>query len=213
MCMCVCVYIYIYIYQWYLNNKNESDIMYECCYTVRYYEQVNYTWQWMADLTASCSGESLVWRVFYFLACPMIPSEYLLQTMGRSLGALNLETQLPFVGETRMNQHEKDWLPAKRNKWAVGEILESLNPLSSKVARCQNVVTRCLDGEGNGNPLQCSCLENPRDGGAWWAAVYGITQSRTRLMWLSSSSSSSSRCLEGGCNQERENWLIPCPKK
>ena len=34
-------------------------------------------------------------------------------------------------------------------------------------------------GEGNGNPLQCSCLENPRDGGAWWAAVYGIIQSRT----------------------------------
>ena len=44
-------------------------------------------------------------------------------------------------------------------------------------------------GEGNGNPLQCSCLENPRDGGAWWAAVYGVTQSRTRLKWLSSSSS------------------------
>ena len=45
-------------------------------------------------------------------------------------------------------------------------------------------------GEGNGNPLQCSCLENPRDGGAWWAAVYGVTQSRTRLKLLSSSSSS-----------------------
>ena len=44
-------------------------------------------------------------------------------------------------------------------------------------------------GEGNGNPLQCSCLENPRDGGAWWAAVYGVTQSRTRLKQLSSSSS------------------------
>ena len=41
-------------------------------------------------------------------------------------------------------------------------------------------------GEGNGNPLQCSCLENPRDGGAWWAAVYGITQGRTWLKWLSS---------------------------
>ena len=40
-------------------------------------------------------------------------------------------------------------------------------------------------GEGNGNPLQCSCLENPRDGGAWWAAVYGVTQSRTWLRWLS----------------------------
>ena len=36
-------------------------------------------------------------------------------------------------------------------------------------------------GEGNGSPLQCSCLENPRDGGAWWAAVYGVAQSRTRL--------------------------------
>ena len=45
-------------------------------------------------------------------------------------------------------------------------------------------------GEGNGNPLQCSCLENPRDGGAWWAAVCGVAQSRTRLKWLSSSSSS-----------------------
>ena len=45
-------------------------------------------------------------------------------------------------------------------------------------------------GEGNGNPLQCSCLENPRDGGAWWAAVYGVAQSQTRLKRLSSSSSS-----------------------
>ena len=43
--------------------------------------------------------------------------------------------------------------------------------------------------EGNGNSLQCSCLENPRDGGAWWAAVHGVAQSRTRLKWLSSSSS------------------------
>ena len=47
-------------------------------------------------------------------------------------------------------------------------------------------------GSGNGNPLQCSCLENPRDGGACWAAVYGVAQSRTRLKRLSSSSSSSS---------------------
>ena len=44
-------------------------------------------------------------------------------------------------------------------------------------------------GEGNGNPLQCSCLENPRDGGAWWTAVYGVAESQTRLKWLSSSSS------------------------
>ena len=45
-------------------------------------------------------------------------------------------------------------------------------------------------GEGNGNPLQCSCLESPRDGGAWWAAIYGVAQSRTWLKRLSSSSSS-----------------------
>ena len=43
-------------------------------------------------------------------------------------------------------------------------------------------------GEGNGNPLQCSCLQNPRDRGAWWAAVYGVSQSQTRLKRLSSSS-------------------------
>ena len=42
-------------------------------------------------------------------------------------------------------------------------------------------------GEGHGNPLQCSCLENPRDGGAWWASVYGVAQSRTQLKRLSSS--------------------------
>ena len=45
-------------------------------------------------------------------------------------------------------------------------------------------------GEGNGNLLQCSCLENPRDGGAWWAAAYGVAQSRTRLKRLSSSKTS-----------------------
>ena len=51
----------------------------------------------------------------------------------------------------------------------------------------------CIE-EGNGNPLQCSCLENPRDGGVWWAAVYGVAQSWTRLKRLSSSSNSS--CME-----------------
>ena len=39
--------------------------------------------------------------------------------------------------------------------------------------------------EGNGNSLRCSCLENPRDGGAWWAAIYGVTESQTRLKQLS----------------------------
>ena len=48
----------------------------------------------------------------------------------------------------------------------------------------------CIE-EGNGNPLQCFCLENPRDRGAWWPAVYGVAQSQTRLKQLSSNSSSS----------------------
>ena len=53
-------------------------------------------------------------------------------------------------------------------------------------------------GEGNGNPLQCSCLENPKDGRAWWAAVDGIAQSQTRLKRLSSSSSSRKAGRERG---------------
>ena len=54
-----------------------------------------------------------------------------------------------------------------------------------------------MSGEGHGNPLQCSCLENPRDGGAWWAAVYGVAQSRTQLKQLNSSSSSSNANVSG----------------
>ena len=56
-------------------------------------------------------------------------------------------------------------------------------------------------GEGNGNPLQCSCLENSRDGGAWWAAVYGVAQSWTQLKQLSSSSSN--------CPKIREVVIMP----
>ena len=61
---------------------------------------------------------------------------------------------------------------------------------SRRVGQDWAISLSCI-GEGNGNPLQCSCLENPKDGGGWWAAVYGIAQSQTRLKRLSSSSSSS----------------------
>ena len=65
-------------------------------------------------------------------------------------------------------------------------------------------------GEGNGNPLQCSCLENPRDGGAWWAAVCGVAQSRTRLKRLSSSSSSMGlREKEMATHSSIPAWKIP----
>ena len=61
-------------------------------------------------------------------------------------------------------------------------------------------------GEGNGNPLQCSCLENPRDGGAWWAAVYGVAQSQTRLKLLSSNSSGSD--IRNQNDAELKSWAL-----
>ena len=68
--------------------------------------------------------------------------------------------------------------------------LQSMGPLKSDTTeRLHFQWSLSCIGEGNGNPLQCSCLENPRDRAAWWAAVYGVAQSRTRLKRLSSSSS------------------------
>ena len=65
--------------------------------------------------------------------------------------------------------------------WGRGE--------SDKTERIHFHFSLSFTGEGNGNPLQCSCLEHPRNGGAWWAAIYGVAQSRTWLKRLSSSSS------------------------
>ena len=60
--------------------------------------------------------------------------------------------------------------------------LQSMGSLESDTAKQHHFHFSLLcTGEGNGNPLQCSCLENPRDGEAWWAAVYGVALSRTRL--------------------------------
>ena len=67
--------------------------------------------------------------------------------------------------------------------------LQSVGSLRVRHDRATSLSLSCI-GEGNGNPFQCSCLENPRNGGAWWAAVYGVTQSQTRLKRRSSSSSS-----------------------
>ena len=88
--------------------------------------------------------------------------------------------------------------PGKSQGWRT---LKGYSPWgywgSDKTERLHFYFSLSWTGEGNGNPLQCSCLENPRDGGAWWAAIYGVAQSRTRLKWLSSSSS---MALSGGGN-------------
>ena len=70
------------------------------------------------------------------------------------------------------------------HQWVQGESVPNKDPVI-----LEDLVLYPLLLEGNGTPLQCSCLENPRDGGAWWAAVCGVAQSQTRLKWLSSSSS------------------------
>ena len=79
-------------------------------------------------------------------------------------------------------------LPGKSNGW---RILVGCSPWgreeSDMTEQLHFHFSLSCTGEGNGNPLQCSCLVNPRDGGAWWAAVSGVAQSRTRLKWLSSS--------------------------
>ena len=73
--------------------------------------------------------------------------------------------------------------------------LQSMGTLESETTeRLHFHFSLSCTGEGNGNPLHCSCLENPRDGKAWWAAIYGVAQSQTRLKRLSSSSS---RCRNG----------------
>ena len=77
------------------------------------------------------------------------------------------------------------FLGAHRKFLAHGKCLvtEDLEDPSERNQRLMVTVQRALSciREGNDNPLQCSCLENPRDGGAWWAAVYGVAQSWTRL--------------------------------
>ena len=76
-----------------------------------------------------------------------------------------------------------------RETWCVHEVTEW--DTTERLNNSKIVVLYAVMGEGNGSPLQRSCLESRRDGGAWWAAVHGVAQSRTRLKRLRSSSSSS----------------------
>ena len=85
--------------------------------------------------------------------------------------------------------------------WGCGESTEQLRFYFS---------LSCIR-EGNGNPLQCSCLESPRDGRAWWAAIYGVAQSRTQLKWLSNSSSEYVPQLSYPFICWWTSRLLPCP--
>ena len=92
------------------------------------------------------------------------------------------------VDQRRRWQPTPVLLPGKTHGWRS---LEGCSPWGRKESDTTeqphfHFSLSCI-GEGNGNPLQCSCLENPRDGGAWWAAVYRVAQSRTQLKRLTSS--------------------------
>ena len=108
------------------------------------------------------------------------------QLGGRSLWAglgCGQRSQIPVIWDVRLPRTTVQLLPCSALRGVVHPSWE-----------VNEAPWSCAAGEGNGSPLQCSCLENPRDGGAWWAAVYGVAQSLTRLKRLSSSSS---RAAEG----------------
>ena len=106
-------------------------------------------------------------------------------------------THVPCIGQRRQWQPAPVLLPGESHGWRS---LVGCSPWgcteSDMTERLHFHFSLSRIGEGNGNPLQCSCLENPRDGRAWWAAVYGVTQSRTQLKWLSSSSMTDRMLLE-----------------
>ena len=108
---------------------------------------------------------------------------------------------LQSMGLQRVGQDsvtELNWNILGKSPWGESDLLSIIFSLSGDYSRPIHYIGRYWvigDGkvnsrEGNGTPLQYSCLENPMDGEAWWAAIYGVAQSRTQLKWLSSSSSS-----------------------
>ena len=129
------------------------------------------------------------------LSCPLLPSIFpsikVFASGGQSVGAsasasvlpINIQDLFPLGLTWRRQWHPTPvLLPGKSHgqrslvgcsPWGRGE--------SDMTERLHFHFSPSCIREGNGNPLQCSCLENPRDGGAWWAAVYGVAQSRTRL--------------------------------
>ena len=109
---------------------------------------------------------------------------------GFQLNLLNLDSVILLVHielSRRRQWHPTPiLLPGKSHGWRG---LVGCSPWgryeSDMTERLHFIFSLSCIGEGNGNPLQCSCLKNPRDGGAWWAAVYGVAQSRTQLKRLS----------------------------
>ena len=126
----------------------------------------------------------LTWYIFSTLYCNLSESSYLRYVSHQS----QIWISVPLLFIRRRQWHPTPvLLPGKSHGWRS---LVGCSPWGCGESDTTEQIPfhfslSCI-GEGNGNPLQCSCLENPRDGGAWWAAIYGVAQSRTQLKRLSS---------------------------
>ena len=139
-------------------------------------------------------GKVLIWEIIrpYLIANGI--------RMSSKETSLNINTYIHNVANiSKIRVENRRWLKAMaphsgtlawKIPWTEGPGgLQSMGSRGVRHNWVSSLSLSCL-GERNGNPLQCSCLENPRDSGAWWATVYGVAQSQTRLKRLSSSSSS-----------------------
>ena len=138
-----------------------------------------------------------MWLLYEFNRVKFICFIWLLLLGGLLIDLILLWHYVKYLHGSKVISRRRQWhptpvlLPGKSHGWRS---LEGCSPWgrwgSDMTERLHFHFSLSCFGEGNGNPLQCSYLENPRDGRAWWAAVYGVAQSRTWLKWLSSSSSS-----------------------
>ena len=137
---------------------------------------------WMLNFKPTFSLSSFTFIKRLFSSCSISAIRVV------SSAYLRLLIFFPAVGDWR--DRTPVLLPGKSHGWRN---LEGCSPWgcwgSDMTERLHFHFSLSCIGEGKGNPLQCSCLDSPRDGAAWWAAVYGVAQSRTWLKWLSSSSS------------------------
>ena len=142
--------------------------------------------RWMAEKAVAPHSSTLAWKT------PWMEEPGRLQSMGSLRVGHYWATSLSlftFVHWRRKWQPTPVFLPGESHGWRS---LVGCSPWdrwgSDTTEQLHFHFSLSCVGEENGTPLHCSCLENPRDGGAWWAAVYGVAQSRTRLKRLSSSS-------------------------